>query len=619
MKKLLLGASAFALLSACSGEMPSGNSKVAQNQGPAQDANQVSSPATIKDAQAFVEMAEADFKEMGEYASHVFWVQANFITHDTNWLAARVGAETTQMGVEYANGTKRFKDLPLSGDLARKMKMIAQGLTLPAPSKDGAAVELANITTDLESMYSSGTINLDDEKVALDELEVLMGTQRNPQHLKEMWEKWREVSPPMRDKYARMVEIANEGARELGFKDVGELWLSGYDMPAADMAAEVDRLWGQVEPLYDQLHCYTRAKLNAQYGDEVQPDSSGIRADMLGNMWAQTWGNMYEFVKPEGASIDYDLTELLKEAEYTPEKMVKIGEAFYTSLGLAPLPDTFWDRSLISKPRDRTVVCHASAWDIDSADDIRIKMCTKVNAEDFNTVHHELGHNYYQRAYKDLSPIYQSGAHDGFHEAIGDFMALSITPDYLVQIGLLEESQIPDASKDIGLLMERALDKVAFLPFGLLMDKWRWKVFSGEVTPENYNQAWWELRKQYQGVVPPGDRPADAFDPGAKYHIPGNTPYLRYFLSYILQFQFQKAACAQAGWTGPLHRCSVYGNEEIGKRFNAMMEMGQSKPWPEALEAFTGTRQMDGSAIVEYFAPLMEYLREENKDRTCGW
>ncbi len=609
MKKLLMGASALILVAACSGQLP-GNT----------DAAGADSPATMDDAAAFVEKAEADFLDMNEYASHVFWVQANFITHDTSWLAARVGAEATEMGVEYANGTKQFKDLPLEGDLARKMKMIAQGLTLPAPSKDGAAKELAKITTSLDSMYSSGTIDIDGEKVALDDLEVMMGTERNPEFLKEIWEKWRMASAPqMHDKYARMVEIANEGARELGFKDVGELWLSGYDMPPADMAKEVDRLWGQVAPLYDQLHCYTRAKLNENYGDDVQPETGPIRADILGNMWAQTWGNLYEFAKPEGASIDYDLTDLLVKAEYTPRKMVEVGEGFYSSLGLEPLPDTFWERSLITKPKDRTVVCHASAWDIDSADDIRIKMCTKVNAEDFGTVHHELGHNYYQRAYKGQSPIFQSGAHDGFHEAIGDFIALSITPQYLVQIGLLDESQIPDESKDIGLLMERALDKVSFLPFGLLMDKWRWKVFSGEVTPENYNTAWWELRKQYQGIVPPGARPDNAFDPGGKYHIPGNTPYLRYFLSFIMQFQFQKAACEQAGWTGPLHRCSIYGNKEVGARFNAMMEMGQSQPWPDALEAFTGTRQMDGSAIVEYFAPLMEYLKEENKDRTCGW
>ena len=614
MKKFLMGAALLALIAACSGEP-------AKSNGDAKAASAKTQGApTVADAAAFIDKAEADFKDMNEYASHAFWVQANFITHDTNWLAARAGAEATEQGVKYANGTKRFKDLPLTGDLARKMKLIKLGLTLPAPSTPGAAKELSDITTWLDSAYSSATIDLDGKKTALDDLEVLMGTERDPARLKEIWEKWRLASAPsMRDKYARMVEIANEGARELGFKDVGELWLSGYDMPPQEMEKTVEHLWTQVEPLYDQLHCYVRARLNEHYGDAVQPATGPIRADLLGNMWAQSWGNVYDYVKPEGAGIDYDLTTLLHQAGYTPLKMVKTGEGFYTSLGLPPLPETFWERSLITKPRDRTVICHASAWDIDGADDIRIKMCTKVNAEDFQTVHHELGHNYYQRAYKNQPVLYQAGANDGFHEAIGDFIALSITPRYLVQLGLLDESQVPDSSKDVGLLMERALDKVAFLPFGLLMDKWRWEVFSGEVKPEDYNTAWWALRKQYQGIVPPDVRPANAFDPGAKYHIPGNTPYLRYFLSYILQFQFQKAACEQAGWTGPLHRCSIYGNKEVGARFYKMLQMGASKPWPDALEAFTGTRQIDGSAIVEYFAPLMAYLKEQNKGRTCGW
>jgi peptidyl-dipeptidase A len=297
--------------------------------------------------------------------------------------------------------------------------------------------------------------------------------------------------------------------------------------------------------------------------------------------------------------------------------MVKAGENFFTSLGFDPLPDTFWSRSLITKPRDREVQCHASAWNLDNKDDVRIKMCTEINAEDFQTVHHELGHNFYQRAYKDQTTLHQGGAHDGFHEAIGDAVALSITPGYLKEIGLLDKT--PGAEGDIGLLLRRALDKVAFLPFGLMVDQWRWKVFNGELVPETYNEGWWALRKKYQGVSAPIGRADTDFDPGAKYHIPGNTPYMRYFLAHILQFQFYKAACTQAGHTGPLHRCSFYGNKDVGAKFNAMLEMGASQPWPEALEAFTGVREMDGSAALEYFAPLKVWLDEQNKGRTCGW
>ena len=416
-----------------------------------------------------------------------------------------------------------------------------------------------------------------------------------------------------------MVDIINEGSNELGYKDAGDLWRAGYDMDAEDFANEADRLWGQVKPLYDQLHCHVRAKLNDKYGDDVVPLGEPMRADILGNMWGQSWGNIFDDVAPKSGGSSVDVTKLLEENGYDALKMVQTAEAFFNSMGFEPFPDTFWERSLFTKPADREVVCHASAWDIDDKEDIRIKMCTKVNGEDFSTVHHELGHNIYQRAYKDQPVFYKTGANDGFHEAIGDMIALSITPEYLVKIGLVDKNDVPGADADLSLLMRQAMDKVAFLPFGLMVDQWRWKVFSGEYSPSEYNSGWWELREQYQGLKPPADRPPNAFDPGAKYHIPGNTPYMRYFLAHILQFQFHKAACDMADFEGPLHRCSIYGNKEVGKRFNDMMEMGASKPWPDALEAFTGTRQMDGSAILEYFAPLMTYLEEENKNRTCGW
>ncbi len=382
----------------------------------------------------------------------------------------------------------------------------------------------------------------------------------------------------------------------------------------------MDRLWLQVKPLYDQLHTYVRGRLHARYGAGVQPDTGPIRADLLGNMWAQAWGEIYDLVAPSGAGdVGYNLTTLLNEKQYDAIKMVKTGEAFYTSLGLAPLPATFWERSQFTKPRDREVVCHASAWNLDNRDDLRIKMCIKVNADDFVTIHHELGHNYYQRAYKAKPFFYLNGANDGFHEAIGDFIALSVTPEYLVQIGLLDRTKVPSADKDIGLLLRQALDKVAFLPFGLLMDKWRWGVFSGAVPPERYVAEWNALRLQYQGIVPPVERPASAFDPGAKYHIPGNTPYARYFLAAILQFQFYKAACEQTGWKGPLHRGSFYGSKAVGERLNTMLAMGASKPWPDALEAFTGTRKMDGAAIIAYFQPLMTWLEAQNKGQPAGW
>ena len=577
---------------------------------------------TTTKAEAFIAQAEKELAAHSILSSRAQWINSTYITDDTDALAAEFGARGTEMSVRLAKGAAKFDGVKgLSFDVRRKLDFLKQGITLPAPEKPGAAEELNVIATRLQSQYGKGKGTLEGKPINGSDIEEMMGTVRDPEKLKEMWTSWHNnVGTPMRDDYTRLVAIANEGAKELGYPEVGAMWRSGYDMSADEFAREMDRLWMQVKPLYDQLHCYVRAKLHAHYGAKVQSATGPIRADLLGNMWAQQWSDIYDLVAPQGiGEVGFDLTALLVAKGYDPIKMVKAGEAFYTSLGLPALPATFYERSQFTKPQDREVVCHASAWDIDNKDDLRIKMCIKINANDFVVIHHELGHNYYQRAYNQLPFLYLSGAHDGFHEAIGDFIALSITPDYLVQIGLLDAAKVPNADKDIGLLLRQAMDKVAFLPFGLLMDKWRWGVFSGATKPGEYQADWTALRLRYQGIVPPVDRPASAFDPGAKYHIPGNTPYARYFLAHVLQFQFYKAAAEQSGWKGPLHRCSFYGNKAVGERLNKMLAMGSSKPWPDALEAFTGRRQMDGSAMIAYFEPLLKWLEEQNKGRQVGW
>jgi len=622
--RVLATASLLALIAACAQETTGTVSAQAATPTPTTTPTETPDTPTIDEAKSFIEMVENETRDFGEFSARIAWVQATYINHDTDWLLTKTDTQGTEMGVRFANQAKRFNGLEMPTELRRKLEAIKLGLNLPAPETVGSAAKLAEINTRMGSTYATGKIELDGKQTPRTDLEAMMGEIRDPAKLQEIWTKWREVpiadngnNGTMKDDYAAMVKIANEGARELGFDDIGSMWRARYDLPPAEFAAETDRLWGQIKPLYDELHCHVRAELNEEYGDNVVPLDQPIRADLLGNMWAQSWGNIYDLVAPEGADPGYDVTSLLQSAGYDATKMVRTGESFFSSLGFEPLPETFWERSQIVKPEGREVACHASAWDLDWKDDIRIKMCTKVNGDDFTTVHHELGHNYYQRAYQDQSVLFQTGANGGFHEAIGDMIALSITPGYLNELGLLDD--IPDASKDVGLLMQQALDKIAFMPFGLLMDKWRWQVFGGDLTPETYNDGWWALRTQYQGITPPVSRSADYFDPGGKYHIPNNVSYTRYFIAHVLQFQFHKAACEMSGWEGPLHRCSIYGSKEVGKKFQAMLELGASEPWPEALEAFTGTKDMNGEAIVEYFAPLMEWLKEKNENRSCGW
>lgn len=585
---------------------------------PASKAQAAAAAPTASEAAAFVAKAEDDLAKLSQYANRAAWVRANFITDDTVWLEAKATAELTEAATAYAKQAARFNATKVDPVTRRKLDLLKRSLTLPAPARPGAAEELATIASRLDSTYSTGKFVYQGKTITLDDAETLLAAARDPDETKALWEGWHTISPVMRADYAKLVGLANEGSRGLGYKDTGALWRSGYDMDPDAFARETDRLWSQVEPFYKNLHCYVRARLNQKYGDAVQPKTGPIRADLLGNMWAQSWTNIYDIVAPREDTSPYDLDKLLAAKGYDPVRMVKTGENFYSSLGFAPLPQTFWERSLITRPRDREVVCHASAWDVDDKTDVRVKMCAKVNGEDFYTVHHELGHNYYQRAYGDQPFLFKGAANDGFHEAVGDFAGLSaLTPTYLQQIGLLDKA--PGAEGDIPFLMKMALDKIAFLPFGLMVDKWRWQVFSGEVAPDKYNDAWWALRLQYQGLKPPSARPADAFDPGAKYHIPGNTPYMRYFLADIYQFQFHRAACKQMGWTGPLHRCSIYGDKQVGERFNRMLALGQSKPWPDALQVFTGERTADASAIADYFAPLNAWLVEQNKGQACGW
>jgi len=579
---------------------------------------QTSSKPTVADAQAFMKQAEAQLKDMSIKASRAAWVQENFITDDTQALSADANDQITALTEELVEQAKRFDGLQMPADLQRKFMLLKLSLTAPAPHDPALRKEMTQIASSLDGDYGKGKYcRKPDDCLDITAIEKIMTDSHDPNELKDVWMGWHKVGAPMRQRYARFVELSNQGAREMGFKDVGAMWRAGYDMTPEQFNAELERLWQQVRPLYLSLHTFVRARLSRYYGPGVVSPEGPIPADLLGNPWAQEWGGVFPLLGLPESSRGYDLSQLLQAKNLDAKGMVRYGEAFYKSLGFSPLPETFWERSLFVKPRDRDVVCHASAWDIDSADDLRIKMCIQIRDVDFVTIHHELGHNFYQRAYKSQPFMFQSGANDGFHEAIGDTIALSVTPEYLQKIGLLDK--VPPADADIPLLLHQALDKVAFLPFGLLIDEWRWRVFSGEIAPADYNKAWWDLRLKYQGVTPPVERSEADFDPGAKYHVAGNVPYMRYFLADILEFQFYRAMCKEAGYTGPLNRCTFYQSKEAGAKLNKMLEMGQSKPWPDALEALTGQRQMDASAILDYFAPLKKWLDEQNKGLKAGW
>ncbi|MES0873920.1 M2 family metallopeptidase [Sinimarinibacterium thermocellulolyticum] len=623
-------------MSACSGDK-------------AHEQAQVRAAPTAAEADAFVAGVNDDYREQLPYYSAAQWAQATYITEDTQLLASRANEAWLEYLSRKVQESKRFNDVDASDDTERAILLLKLSTANPAPSDPDKRAELARILSKMEANYGAGKwCRSEGDCLSLPAIEKIVNDPTaTPEARAKAWLGWHETAKPIREDYVRFTELVNQGARELGFADLGEMWRAGYDMSPAAFEAEVERLWQQVSPLYEALHCHVRAKLNARHGDAVVPKDGLIPAHLLGNMWAQQWSNIYPLVEPYPGVGSLDVTAALKkqrDAEYkrllaafdgrpTPldlaelehaadaamaVRMTRIAEDFYTSLGFPKLPESFWERSLLVKPRDREVVCHASAWDMNMQGDVRIKQCIEPDEEQLTTIHHELGHIYYYLMYNGLPPIFQAAAHDGFHEAIGDVITLSLTPEHLAKIGLVPPQKADDKAL-INAQMKWALDKITFLPWGKLVDQWRWKVFAGEIKPADYNAGWWDLRARYQGVSPPVPRSEADFDPGAKYHIPGNTPYTRYFLSFILQFQMHKALCAAAGHVGPLHTCNIYGNEEAGKRFMDMLAQGASRPWQETLEKLTGTRQMDGSALIEYFEPLLGYLKEQNDGLSCGW
>jgi peptidyl-dipeptidase A len=590
---------------------------------PAPSASASAKAPTAEEAKAFVTKMNAELTKLLVTNSRAQWAYQTNITDDTEALASEGEEANAAYYPKAIAESRKFDGVALPEDVARQLKLLRVAPPIPAPDNDAERAELAQLETQMTGMYGKAEYcpaRLANDKskkcLNLGDLSRTLSSSRNYDELLEAWTGWHDTAKAMRAKYSRYVELANKGAKGIGFDDTGALWRSAYDMAPDAFSNDVERLWSDVKPMYEELHCFVRSKLREKYGKDKVGESS-IPAHLLGNMWAQEWQDIYDLVEPFKGEQSLDVTKALKDKKYDPKKMIETGESFFKSLGFDPLPKTFWDRSLLTRPRDREVVCHPSAWDVTYSGDLRIKMCIEPTENDLVTIHHELGHDFYFSRYFKMPILFQQGANGGFHEAIGDTLALSVTPEYLKKLGLITEVPKGDHGR-INQMMKSALDKVAFLPFGYVVDKWRWDVFSGKIPTEKYNEAWWALRAKYQGVAPASPRSEDAFDPGAKYHVASSATYVIYFLARIYQFQFHRALCKAAGYTGPIDGCSIYGNKAAGEKLIAMLSLGASKPWPEAM-AVLGETKADASAMLEYYAPLRAWMKEQLKGEKCGW
>ena len=606
MKKYLTVIAAAALLAAC---------------GQSDDMGGASAPDTAPTltAEEFVDQFNVEYKDWWRELNATGWVSVTYINEDSGIVDSLANQRYAAWHAAQVEQAKQYDNQELDPRTRRALDLLKGSAQMVAPDDDAKRKELSTILTEMKAAYGAGKYcRSDDDCLSGNELELKMNQSKDYDELLEYWVGWREIAPPMRAKFERFVELSNEGAQEFGHEDLGKLWQSKYDMSPAEFDADTARLFDQVKPLYDELHCHVRAKLGEHYGEDKVPQDGPIPAHLLGNMWAQEWGFIYDLMEPYPGVSDLDVDAALKTKNYSPQEMVRSAEDFYVSLGFDRLPDSFWERSQFTAPRDRDVVCHASAWNLDADDDLRIKMCIKQTYDELRVIYHELGHNYYMRAYNQQPMLFRDGANGGFHEAIGDAVTLSMTPEYLAEVGLVAAAEQSEQAI-INRQMQQALDKIAFLPFGKLIDEWRWRVFSGDISPDDYNAAWWDLRLKYQGIAPPVERSEADFDPGSKYHVPANVSYTRYFVARILQFQFQRSLCEAAGHEGDLNACSIYGSKAAGAKLQAMLEPGASVPWQDTLEKLTGTREADATAIIDYFAPLMVYLKEQNAERSCGW
>ena len=584
-----------------------------------------SSEHEVKDEslQEFIERIETEDELINPIIYSASWISSNFITHDSQLVLADYSKRSTLVDLQRSKDASSYNASSASDTERRKLNILKSAFVMPPPLDDTLATELSKIETKLSAMYGSGIHCFSENDCNdLEGFEAIIDNSRDPKELKKAWEGWHEIGKPMKGPYMRMVEIGNQGAQELGYDDLSDLWFSKYDMPSEEFLQSIDEVWNEVKPLYDALHCHAREMLNEEYGDDVVSKDGPLPVHILGNMWGQSWSNIYDIIyKNKAQKNKLDVTKIILDKNLSEIEMVEIAEDFFLSIGFEPLPETFWDRSLFVKPKDRSVVCHASAWNLDPANnDLRIKMCIERNEEDFSTIHHELGHIFYYQAYNHLPSLFRAGANDGFHEAFGDLLTLSITPDYLQQIGFIDQDQATEAKEDeVGLLMKQALEGVVVVPWALMLDKWRAGIFKGEIAYDELNDSWWDLRNKYQGIAPPSNRSGDSFDPGAKYHIPANTPYTRYYLARIMQYQFHESLCLAAGFDGPLHECSIYGNKDAGNKIISTMALGRSVPWQDAFKEITGTEKLSGKSIMNYYKPLKEWLDIQNENRTCGW
>ncbi|XP_036127494.1 angiotensin-converting enzyme 2 isoform X3 [Molossus molossus] len=533
--------------------------------------------STEEKAKIFLDNFNIRAEELHHQSSLASW---NYNTNITDENAQKMNEASNNWSAFYEEQSNQAKMYPLQEiqDLIVKRQLQILQQNQPSVLTADKSKRLSTILNTMSTIYSTGKVcnpnNAQECLLLATGLEDIMHNSKDYNQRLWAWEGWRsQVGKQLRPLYEEYVVLKNEMARGNNYEDYGDYWRGDYETEGADgynysrnqLIEDVERIFLEIKPLYEHLHAYVRAKLMDTYPSHISPTGC-LPAHLLGDMWGRFWTNLYPLTVPFRKKPNIDVTEAMLNQSWDAEKIFKKAEEFFVSIGLGNMTQGFWDNSMLTEPSDgRKVVCHPTAWDLGN-NDFRIKMCTKVTMEDFLTAHHEMGHIKYDMAYAEQPYLLRNGANEGFHEAVGEVISLSVaTPKHLKVIGLLQPDFNEDNETEINFLFKQALSIVGTLPFTYMLEKWRWMVFKGEIPKEQWMQKWWEMKRDIVGVVEPVPHDETYCDPASLFHVASDYSFIRYFTRTIFQFQFQEALCQIANHEGPLHKCDISNSRKAGE------------------------------------------------------
>ncbi|XP_041066850.1 angiotensin-converting enzyme 2 [Carcharodon carcharias] len=587
------------------------------------------------EARAFLKKFSEEAVNLVYNSSLASWEYNTNITKENAFKMNLVGDKWTVYYQKASNESSKFNIGEIKDkEIKKQLQMLQDKGSGVLPPND--LKRLNHIQNEMAAIYGTGTVCYPSEPSQCMELEPgltkLMANSKDYNERLWAWEGWRvNVGKRLRPLYEGYVELKNKAAKMNGYEDYGDYWRGNYETDddeeyaysRKDLLRDVKSLFGEIKPLYRELHAYVRAKLGDTFGPEHISSTGCLPAHLLGDMWGRFWGNLYSWSIPYPHQEDIDVTPEMVKQGWNPKEMFQKADAFFQSLGLQAMNDNFWHYSMIEKPTDgRKVVCHPTAWDMGNGADFRIKMCTEVNMENFLTVHHEMGHIQYDMEYANQTYLFRDGANEGFHEGVGEIMSLSAaTPLYLKSLGLLPDSFIEKNETDINFLLKQALTIVGTLPFTLMMEEWRWKMFQGRIPKDQWMKMFWEMKREMVGVVEPLPHDETYCDPAALYHISNDYSFIRYYTRTFYQFQFHEALCRKAKHSGELHKCAITNSTKAGKALRDMLRLGKSQSWTRALQLVTGETKMNAAPLLKYFQPLYDWLKKNNAEngRMIGW